>query len=306
MMQKLISGIFALIFLASLVNTGSAQTSQKPKSPAVPAGFKQSPNGLIYKYVRQTKSGKKPLASDVMTLNLNYALYKGAGKDSVMFDSKKTPQGELMVQLNPFSYKGDIMEGLAMLENGDSASFIVPADSFFIRTAGAPELPPGLRAGDRLLFQVGLTKFSTLEQLQSEKAEMDSIAKSEEILNLRKYIFENKITEQPKPSGLIILMQVEGAGEKPQSGQKVTVHYTGYLLNGSKFDSSVDRGQPFTFTLGQGQVIKGWDEGIAELKPGSKAKLIIPSSIGYGAQGAGANIPPYSTLIFEVELIKAE
>jgi peptidylprolyl isomerase len=83
------------------------------------------------------------------------------------------------------------------------------------------------------------------------------------------------------------------------------VHYTGYLTDGTKFDSSLDRGEPFSFSLGVGQVIKGWDEGIALLKPGAKAKLIIPSSIGYGARNMGS-IPPFSTLIFDVELIKFE
>jgi peptidylprolyl isomerase len=100
-------------------------------------------------------------------------------------------------------------------------------------------------------------------------------------------------------------MNQEGSGEKPQNGQKVTVHYTGYLTDGTKFDSSVDRGEPFSFSLGLGQVIKGWDEGIALLKPGAKAKLIIPSSIAYGARNMGS-IPPFSTLIFDVELIKFE
>ena len=82
------------------------------------------------------------------------------------------------------------------------------------------------------------------------------------------------------------------------------VHYTGYLLDGKKFDSSLDRGEPFEFTLGQGQVIQGWDEAVAMMRVGGKAKLIIPSKIGYGARGAGADIPPYASLIFEVELLE--
>ena len=98
----------------------------------------------------------------------------------------------------------------------------------------------------------------------------------------------------------------EGEGESPQSGQKVTVHYTGTLEDGKKFDSSLDRNQPFTFTLGVGQVIKGWDEGVALLKKGSKAVLKIPSDLGYGPRGAGGVIPPNATLYFEVELISFE
>ena len=104
-------------------------------------------------------------------------------------------------------------------------------------------------------------------------------------------------------SGLQYIDQKVGAGATAQAGQTVIVHYTGWLENGKKFDSSVDRGQPFSFPLGAGRVIKGWDEGVQGMKVGGKRKLIIPSSLGYGARGAGGVIPPNATLIFEVELI---
>jgi len=94
-----------------------------------------------------------------------------------------------------------------------------------------------------------------------------------------------------------------GTGATAQAGQTVSVHYTGWLENGKKFDSSVDRGQPFSFPLGAGRVIKGWDEGVKGMKVGGKRKLIIPSNLGYGARGAGGVIPPNATLIFEVELL---
>ncbi len=105
-------------------------------------------------------------------------------------------------------------------------------------------------------------------------------------------------------SGLRYIIIKEGEGPEPQQGQTVSVHYTGWLTTGSKFDSSVDRGQPFTFPLGAGRVIRGWDEGVAGMRPGGKRTLIIPPNLGYGAQGAGGVIPPNATLLFEVELIR--
>lgn len=96
---------------------------------------------------------------------------------------------------------------------------------------------------------------------------------------------------------------VAGAGARPRQGDRVRVHYTGWLTDGRKFDSSVDRAEPFEFTLGVGQVIRGWDEGVAALKVGDKARLTIPPEMGYGARGAGGVIPPNATLVFEVELL---
>jgi peptidylprolyl isomerase len=104
-------------------------------------------------------------------------------------------------------------------------------------------------------------------------------------------------------SGLEYIDTVVGTGESPKTGQRVTVHYTGTLKDGKKFDSSVDRGQPFTFVIGVGQVIKGWDEGVSTMKVGGKRTLIIPSALGYGERGAGNVIPPNSELHFDVELL---
>jgi FKBP-type peptidyl-prolyl cis-trans isomerase FkpA len=104
-------------------------------------------------------------------------------------------------------------------------------------------------------------------------------------------------------SGLIYEDIETGTGAGAQSGQKAKVHYTGWLKNGRKFDSSKDRNDPFEFTLGAGQVIKGWDEGVVGMKVGGKRRLTIPSVLGYGARGAGEVIPPNAELIFEVELI---
>ncbi|NJO80859.1 MAG: FKBP-type peptidyl-prolyl cis-trans isomerase [Cyanobacteria bacterium RM1_2_2] len=118
---------------------------------------------------------------------------------------------------------------------------------------------------------------------------------------------ENLSEENPNlvttESGLKYIDLVEGTGATPQTGQTVVVHYTGTLENGRKFDSSRDRNQPFSFPIGAGRVIKGWDEGLSTMKVGGQRQLIIPPDLGYGARGAGGVIPPNATLIFDVELL---
>jgi peptidylprolyl isomerase len=115
------------------------------------------------------------------------------------------------------------------------------------------------------------------------------------------------MTSSSTASGLQITDSVVGQGASPKTGQTCVMHYTGWLykdgVKGAKFDSSVDRGDPFEFSIGTGQVIKGWDEGVASMKIGGKRTLIIPAALGYGARGAGGVIPPNATLLFDVELL---
>ncbi len=125
----------------------------------------------------------------------------------------------------------------------------------------------------------------------------------QEIADRDAYLQENNITVAPTASGLYYIETLEGTGATPLRGDKVEVNYTGKLLDGTVFDSSYDRNEPLEFTLGAGQVISGWEEGIALMKQGGKATMIIPSNLAYGPYGR-STIPPYSTLVFEVELVK--
>lgn len=117
---------------------------------------------------------------------------------------------------------------------------------------------------------------------------------------------ETNLATKTTASGLKYDDLVVGTGPSPTSGHKVKVHYTGWLTDGTKFDSSVDRGEPFVFVIDQGNVIKGWDEGVMTMKVGGKRKLTIPPHLGYGARGAGGAIPPNATLIFDVQLLGVE
>jgi peptidylprolyl isomerase len=130
-----------------------------------------------------------------------------------------------------------------------------------------------------------------------------------ELVSVREPLTKTEVDEADftiTESGLKYYDLTPGTGDSPKAGQTVVVHYTGWLEDGTQFDSSVDRGQPFSFTLGTGGVIPGWDEGVATMKVGGKRQLVIPSNLGYGEAGSGATIPPNATLVFEVELLEIQ
>jgi len=304
--QNVLNLLLAMLLVGIIV---SACSSKYP-------GFDKTETGLYYK-IHKTSNGEKPSLNDVLTVQMTYR----TDKDSVLFDSHKQ-QGPIQLQLVKPQYKGDIVEGLDMLKVGDSATFIVSADSFFLKNVGVETLPPFIKKGSVLYFDIVLISFKKKadydkEQqamMEKQKIMMEEMKKNEPD-NIAKYLKENKINARPTASGLYYVETLRGTGAKPQKGTTVKVNYVGALLDGTVFDTSDESVakkaniynakrpyEPFSFVLGQGQVIPGWDEGIALMKVGGKAKLIIPSVIAYGAQGSGP-IAPYTPLAFEVELV---
>ena len=306
------STFIASLVIGSVLSSTAAHAQSKSKSKSdVPKGYTESPNNLVYKLVRTSKNARTAQMSDVLSFRAQYFITKN-NQDSLLFDSKVNPGGMVTLQLSAPSYKGDLMEGLAMMHPGDSATFFVPADSFFIKTVQLEQLPPFIQAGEKIRFEIGMVEINTVEEMQKKQAVLDSIAQIEmktqnekEMQVLLAKMAEKGDNQTPEPSGLIIIQRQKGNGVKPVAGQKVSVHYTGTLLDGTVFDSSIQRNEPISFTLGEGQVIKGWDEGIAAIEVGGKATLMIPSWIAYGARAMGP-IPANSSLIFEVELVKID
>ena len=151
------------------------------------------------------------------------------------------------------------------------------------------------------LATLGVACGSSSDSEATKVTDPTQTIKATELIQPTEVTMEEEITTTA--SGLQIKVLVVGTGEAATAGKTAVVHYTGWLRDGTKFDSSVDRGTPFEFALGAGRVIKGWDEGVATMNIGGKVELIIPPDLGYGAQGAGGVIPPNATLKFEVELL---
>jgi FKBP-type peptidyl-prolyl cis-trans isomerase len=287
-------------------------------------GYELSDNGVYSKFYNQNAEGVKPKEGDVVRLKMSYK----NSKDSVLFDSQKmNPNGNNYIEfpLGKPTFKGSFEDAVLMMSVGDSASFMISADSVYLKTFMAKELPPYIEKGSMLTFEAKLEKISgkaEVEQERNKKMEeqkvMMELRKNEEPKALANFLAESKITTKPTASGLYFIETTKGKGAKPSKGCIVKVNYTGRLLDGKIFDTSDEATakqeglfderrpyQPIEFPIGMGQVIPGWDEGISLMSPGSKGRLIIPSSIGYGAQGGGP-IPPFSTLVFDVELLSFE
>lgn len=270
-------------------------------------GYTKAENGLHYQFFNQDQSGVKAVEGDGVSIKIVYAL-KRTPTDSVLFDSKMNSEdgsGTVRYILPKSSFNGSLEDAIKMMAKNDSAAFIISADSFFLKTNHMEALPPFAKPGDKLVISIKLMDVKSKKELdenqKKQEAEIAKLSESEQP-KMDAYLAENKIATAPTASGLIFIETQKGkGGAHPAATDEVTVHYTGMLLDGTKFDSSLDRGEPAKFPLNQ--VIPGWTEAIQLMTKGSKAKIIIPSNLGYGPNGAGAQIPPFSTLVFEVELI---
>ena len=202
-------------------------------------------------------------------------------------------------------YNGDIFSAIRMMHVGDSASFILDGPEFFRHFMQDTVYPFGK---DPLYFDVKLYGQMPAAQFQQMRADYEKMMmekQAEEAESIKKYVADNKINVEPTPEGIYIMTTKKGTGAQPQPMQTVTVHYTGKLLDGTVFDSSVKRGEPFSFMLGARQVIPGWEVAVSRMHVGEKVTVLIPSDFAYGERGNYA-IPPFSPFVFDIELLSVK
>jgi FKBP-type peptidyl-prolyl cis-trans isomerase FkpA len=293
--------------------------------------FAKTQSGIEYK-VFKNEGGKyssrevaatgdetyKARLGKILALNVEYRTYK----DSILFNSRKQQGLPMRIELQDLKVKGGIEEAIAMLQPGDSAIFRFNVDTIFAKSFKQP-VPPFMKnkaAADKkepsfMTMYVKAEKLQTREeatadqQKQMEEQQKKMMAYAEEQLKkddviLQQYIQKNNLAAKKDPSGIYYVVTKPGTGAMPKQGQTVSVLYKGTLLDGKVFDSSEKMGnKPIDFPLGVGQVIPGWDKGIALLNKGTKATLLIPSSLAYGQRGAGTDIPADAPLRFDVELV---
>jgi peptidylprolyl isomerase len=252
--------------------------SIRPGSPAAPtavndADYVTTDSGLKY-YDFQVGEGPDPQKGEVVTLDFTGWLTDGTKIGSSVDTGQKVVFAVGEGQVIP-----GWDEGVASMKVGGRRQLVIPAELAFGEQGASGVIPPNAT----LILEVDLLSISP-----------GSPAAPTEV---------NEADYVTTDSGLKYYDIQVGEGPSPEAGQEITVQYTGWLTDGTKFDSSIDRGQPATFVIGMGQVIPGWDEGVASMKVGGKRQLVIPAELAYGADGAGGVIPPNATLIFEIELV---
>jgi FKBP-type peptidyl-prolyl cis-trans isomerase len=285
-------------------------------------GFETSDSGLQYKFINQNASGQQPEEGQVVTLNLSLQ----AG-DSVLIEGT-----DMAVQKTQQTWdvKGGIEEAFSMLSQGDSIVAKVKAGDLYQRTWQMP-VPDGMDPEDIITCTIGLQDIYTEQEYQQKQAlarvgEVEAYRtqtlydKKEQmetdIAIIEEYLAKNNIKAQTTESGMRYTILEEGTGPKPEVGDLVRVNYTGNVLDGDYFDTSVEENakefglynegrayEPFEFMLGTGGVIHGWDEGIALLNQGTRARLYIPSPMAYGENQRSEVIVANAILEFEVELV---
>ncbi|MCF8374109.1 MAG: FKBP-type peptidyl-prolyl cis-trans isomerase [Bacteroidales bacterium] len=257
-------------------------------------------SGLQYAFITRSELGSAVKEGDVLVLKMKYK----TEQDSVLFDTNEIPGPYRMQFKKPSHLGGSVEDAFSIMHVGDSINFKVNAKQFYEHTLHS-DLPKVIDPTSNIIFEVRLQGIQSINQIKDERRALQSHNAEEEQKMLDNYLKLTNVTVEPTMSGLYYIELEAGSGKSAVPGQKVTVHYTGKFIDGAIFDSSLKRNEPFRFMLGANEVIAGLEEGIAKMKVGGKARLIIPSMLAYEDKQHGP-VPPFSTLIFEIELLKVE
>ena len=281
-MKKAFVQPFAIFWLVAA--TFMACSSKYP-------GYDKTESGLYYKIFKVATDTVKPRTGD--WISLDYRMNGiSKGKDTLLFNSKSQNQGPIRMQLPPSDYKGDIYEGLRMLSPGDSASFILNADSLFRKTFRQPVRPAFIDTNSMVTFTVHLLTVENAEGMMKKEQE-----------SLREYISKNNISVQPTATGIYFIEKAAGTGMKIDSGCQVKLHFRVSLIDGKEIFSSFNRPDPLQFVYGRRFDTPGLDEGVGMMKKGGKATIVVPSSMAFGEMGRGNFVPPFSTVVYDVEIV---
>jgi FKBP-type peptidyl-prolyl cis-trans isomerase len=268
--------------------------------------FTSTKNGLYYKLWDVGDGSRKAKPDDYVTAQI---IIKSA-KDSVLFDTRKIGlDGSVTFILPAPQYEKDYSEGFQFLSEGDSATFITDAYTVYIKK-NHDGIPKGMNLNSIVKVETRVLKIQTKEEHEKEMlAGQKKLEQGEfdEKKILEKYLADNSITSSAIANGMYYIQIRKGKGLSPDSGRVALLNYRGYFLNGRSFDSNYES-QPFEYVIGaEEQLIKGLEIGVRKMREGEKAKFIIPSHLAFGSSGSSTGIiPPFTTVIYEVELLKVQ
>lgn len=265
-------------------------------------GFTRSERKLYYKVVDNEGKQRRAKEGEFVTVSWRYSL----NNDSLLFSTQNKPNGEQLIRVESHGFKGDYKEIFRLLGEGDSAICKVPVNFFYPRILGTSR-PRSISGKSFIHMEFRLKKIQSPAELEEEKRKKKEKAQSEESIKVLKFLTQQNWNEEPKKSGLYFKELKKGTGSKPSKGNQVSMYYKGYLTNGITFDAVKKGEKPFTFIVGNNQVIDAWEEAVQYLNVGGKAVIICPSKLAYGGNGVpGTKVGPFEPLIFEIELLKVE
>ena len=259
-------------------------------------GYKKTQSGMYYKFHNCNTSATQPKLTDFLKIEMKCYLH-----DSLYYDWQGT-QHQVYTQLQDPIFAGDLQEAYAMMHVGDSASFYVKADSIAALYYDQDPTKVGLVPEDYFRYEVKLVEVQTEEEFQANVEKMKESMKIEAKRALDEYVVNNNINVTPEPSGVYIIPIEKGKGRCPVKGEKVELDFSATLLNGQPVGSTFDSPEKFSFVLGEGYTIQGWEEIVPKMHLGDRVKAIIPFDMAYGEHSVG-EIPAYANLVYDIKLL---